>query len=169
MELSTRKYLTDSEYDHLIYVLERYKHQNLRDCVLIYLAAETGARAQEILNLKRGDINEKTRTVYIKGLKGSNDRELPIKPWLCGLLLKITTTRGPIFTIGYDRLRQIWDLYRPCGKTFHSLRHTFAIRLYQRTKDIRLVQHCLGHKRIATTEIYSKYVYTTNELRKALL
>lgn len=36
----------------------------------------------------------------------------------------------------------------------HQLRHTFAKHLYDLTHDIRLVSELLGHKSIATTQIY---------------
>ena len=34
--------------------------------------------------------------------------------------------------------------------TFHSLRHTALTRLYEKTKDIRLVQEIAGHSDIST-------------------
>ncbi len=39
--------------------------------------------------------------------------------------------------------------------TFHSLRHTALTRLYEKTKDIRLVQKVVGHSNISTTMIYT--------------
>jgi len=48
----------------------------------------------------------------------------------------------------------------------HSLRHTFATRLYSKTGDLRLVQRALGHRHIATTEIYARV--EDKALRKAL-
>ena len=42
------------------------------------------------------------------------------------------------------------------GGTAHSLRHRFAIRLYQRTGDIYLVQQALGHRSIASTTVYAR-------------
>jgi integrase len=74
-----------------------------------------------------------------------------------------------LFPITYNRLRQIWDLYRPVQKKFHSLRHTFAIQLYKKTKDIRLVQVALGHRNVMNTMIYADYVYSQTELRKLIL
>jgi site-specific recombinase XerD len=50
--------------------------------------------------------------------------------------------------------------------TIHSFRHTFATRLYEKTGDLRLTQMALGHKRIATTEIY---LHVSNKkLRRAV-
>jgi site-specific recombinase XerD len=38
----------------------------------------------------------------------------------------------------------------------HSLRHTFATRLRERTGDLRIVQAALGHRHLATTEAYAQ-------------
>jgi integrase/recombinase XerC len=40
--------------------------------------------------------------------------------------------------------------------SIHSLRHTFATRLYRKTGDLYLVQRALGHRHITTTEIYAR-------------
>ena len=48
----------------------------------------------------------------------------------------------------------------------HSLRHTFATRLYQKTGDLYLVQRALGHRQITTTEIYARV--SDDALRRAV-
>jgi site-specific recombinase XerD len=37
----------------------------------------------------------------------------------------------------------------------HSLQHFCATKLYQLTKDIRLVQRALAHASVSTTQVYS--------------
>ncbi len=136
---------------------------------MFYLAIHTGVRAQEILNINIDDLDTYDEVVYIKGLKGSNDREIPLPSWLFKECLKLPPKNGRLFPITYNRLLQIWHMYRPVHKKFHSLRHTFAIKLYKKTKDLRLVQVALGHRNITNTMVYADYIYTQQEMRKLIL
>ena len=171
-QLNKNKYLLDPEVQYLENTLKRSLDDDPRDAFAILLALRTGARAQELLNLCKSDLNMYDRTVFIRGIKGSNDRELPLpKDIFEGLWKWSGPLKGheSLFPIGYHRLRQIWDWYRPVPKKFHSLRHTFAIRLYRKTRDLRLVQVALGHRNITNTMIYADYVYSQQELRKLIL
>lgn len=138
---------------------------------MIWVALRTGARAQEVLNIQRNDLNPYDESIFIRGIKGSNDREIPIHSDTFKRLYRFAEAQGEtkVFPITYDRLYQVWGLYRPIPKKFHSLRHTFAIELYQKTKDIRLVQVALGHRNIANTMVYADYAYSQQELRKLIL
>lgn len=170
--LNKNKYLLDPEVEKLERTLARNRFENVRDVLLIELALRTGARATELLELRHVDLNTYDQTLFIRGIKGSNDRELPLAPALFERLEEYSRTvprDGTLFPISYHRLRQIWDWYRPAPKKFHSLRHTFAIRLYRKTKDIRLVQVALGHRNITNTMIYADYFYSQQELRKLIL
>lgn len=170
--LNKNKYLLDPEFDHLEMTLNRYKFQDMRNCLALFIALYTGARAQEILNLKKSDVNPYDKSVFITGLKNSNDREIPLNDIIFEDLETYSRGMNPddfLFPITYSRLRQIWTDYRPVKKKFHCLRHTFAIRLYKKTKDIKLLQMALGHRNITNTIIYADFVYSQTELRRLIL
>jgi site-specific recombinase XerD len=169
--LNKTKYLLEPEADALELTLSRFADKDTRNVLLLELALRTGARAQEILNIQRSDLNAYEETVLIRGLKGSSDREIPISRALFQRLMEFAA-KSPsekIFDITYNRFRDIWVNYRPTPKKLHALRHTFAIRLFKKTKDLRLVQMALGHRNITNTMVYADYVYSQSELRKLIL
>ena len=169
--LNKNKYLLESEFERLEYILESFKSKDARNCTLLWLLLYTGGRAQEILNLRTEDLNAEDQSIFIRGIKGSNDREIPLPSWLYKMVEMETKSAidSALFPIRYARLRQIWELYRPVHKKLHSLRHTFAIRLYKKTKDLRLIQVALGHRNITNTMIYADYIYSQQELRRLIL
>ncbi len=169
--LNKNKYLLPPEADRLRKILQDYLDTDTRTCLLLGLGLRTGARAQELLNIQKQDLNIYDQTVYVRGIKGSNDREIPIHSQFFEKLSRYAQALPGtlIFPISYPRLYQLWEFYRPVPKKFHSLRHTFAIELYHKTKDLRLVQVALGHRSITNTMIYADYVYSQQELRKLIL
>ena len=169
--LNKNKYLLDPEFERLQKILDTYKNDDPRNCTLLWTLLFTGGRAQEVLNLQKSDLNRHEESVLITGLKGSNDREIPVPTWLFKRLARLADEAEGnfLFAITYNRLRQIWDHYRPINKKLHSLRHTFAIRLYKKTRDLRLVQVALGHRNIMNTMVYADYIYSQQELRRLIL
>lgn len=170
--LNKNKYLLPPEVDRLRTLIRDHQVRDPRNCFMISVALRTGARAQEVLNIRKDDLNPYDRSVLIRGIKGSNDREIPIEEKFFNAFMAYVDplpNQGSIFDISYVRLVQVWEFYRPVRKKFHSLRHTFAIELYQKTKDLRLVQVALGHRNITNTMIYADYVYSQQELRRLIL
>lgn len=169
--LNKTKYLVEPELKKLESLLSDYLNSDPRNCLLLLLALKTGARAQELLNIRKMDLNANEETVFIRGIKNSRDREIPIPSKIFRKLNDYAESfEGKmLFPITYSRLVQIWQHYRPVQKKFHALRHTFAVNLYKKTKDIRLVQLALGHCNVMNTMIYADFVYSQQELRRLIL
>lgn len=166
-ELNKNKFLSELELKMLLETLDKYP---CRDTLLIKLAVYTGARASELLGLTKDRMFDGTKSILILATKGSKNRELPLKPALYRALKEYADSiqGNLLFDISYQRLYQIWNHYRPCKKTFHALRHTFAVTLYQKTRDVKLVQLALGHKDMGNSQIYLDFCYSLNEMRKIL-
>lgn len=174
-DLNKNKFLSESELSNLETSLKPFwqddKCDEHRDALLIMLILKTGARAQEALNVTKADLNPEDKTVLIRGIKNSKDREIPLPPHFFAKLWAFVEhgeNEQRVFLISYQRLFQLWDRYRTAKKGIHSLRHTFALNLYKKTKDINIVKQALGHRSINSTLIYQSYAYSTSELRKAL-
>jgi integrase len=164
-EITEEKFLSAKEVTELTENL-RVKDRN---SLILRLLLETGARPSELLEVTMDDIDVASQTILIRGKKNSRDRRLPLTPNTSMLLLSYINHYEPdhqLFSIETSRLRQIWYDYRPQGskKSLKSLRHTFAIQLYERTKDIRLVQMALGHRSIENTMVYASYIYSKEQL-----
>lgn len=160
--ISPDKYLTPGEYDHLVSLLLKYSHPNLihttefRDVTMLRVALETGARATEVLNIGPRDLDLVNSRIFIRGLKHSKDRHVPLSLELFRNVLALSqkSPDGRPFRMSYQHMRITWMAYRPVKKKLHCLRHTFAIRLYDRLRDLRLVMLALGHKSIMNTMVY---------------
>lgn len=166
------KYLSAAELKALMADLASSRAQNERDAILIEILVHTGGRASEVLNLTKADLSLESRVIYLRGLKGSENRELPLPcdvyQRLASYVQTLPADQTKVFTIGYQRLKQIWDKFRPNNKKLHSLRHTKAINAYKKTKNILLVKDILGHKDLTSTMIYQTYAYSAEEKRAAL-
>lgn len=169
-QLNKEKFLSPAEREHLEKLAWRLYASEPRDSLIVLLALHTGARPQELLNVELKDIDASDNTIHIRGLKGSNDRDLPLKPELFKALQDYAATvSGPmLFDIKYRRLEQVWQNLRPAKKSFKSLRHTFAITLYDKWRDIKLVQIALGHRSLSSTMVYVDFVYSADQLKKII-
>lgn len=163
--MNKSKFLSKLELAELRRVLEINRETDPRNVLLIELALATGARASELLSVKKQDLD--AGSVLIHGIKSSNDREIPLKPALFKALLALPGDL--LFPISYQRLVQIWNQYRPVKKGIHSIRHTVALTIFAKHRDIRLVQVVLGHRNIQNTLVYSAYHYEQTELKRLLI
>jgi len=168
--------LTAVEIRSIRAVLDRHDGPLIRrDHLIFELLLGTGIRLGSLVGLNVGDVYLRAGSLNIH-LKGGTEGRVFLNPGLrrpiCHFL-KENATRGecapntPLFRGQSGRRlgqRQIqlrfagWfqeaGISRPAS--LHSLRHTFATRLYEKTGDLHLVQRALGHRQITTTEIYAK-------------
>lgn len=183
--ITNSKVLTAAEQEALTRVCGRILRfeilDDIRNALMFSLLLECGLRASELLAIRIKDFNPEACSLYIQSLKGSNARELPIragrgqqlKKWILRHFKKEfwhnLDPDARIFQISYCRLFQIWQFYTPAKeKTLHSLRHTFAVNLYERSKDIMAVKLALGHRCIDNTLVYVDFWYSQNQLRRLM-
>lgn len=161
----------------------------LRDKALIESLFSTGLRVAELASLDREQIKikddtefleiavvgkgEKIRTVYFSKRAVSSLREYLNKRQDLDEALFINYKRGAAKSNDSRRLtvKSIEDIVKkyvkiaglPVMATPHTLRHSFATDLLSQGVDLRTVQEFLGHRNIATTQIYTHI--TNKQLR----
>lgn len=169
--INKHKFLSEREVLKLEETLRITRHTDTRNSLMVELGLKSGARASELLAIEASDLSDESETVFIRGLKSSDDREIGLtSEFYRRLKIYAESIKGRLFPIGYDRLYQIWKDYTPNpNKSIHSLRHTFAIRLYQKEKDILLVKYALGHRNIQNTMIYAQYIQAQSDFKRMAL
>lgn len=153
---------------------------SLRDRAMLELLYSSGLRIEELATLNLNDIDLLYGTVKVFG-KGSSERIVPIGN-KCTVAIKkyldqrnISNFRAPLFlnkdnkrltSRGARKILHNWFVKAGFLKKVspHTIRHSFATHLLDRGCDIKSVQQMLGHKNLATTQIYTHV--TLESLRK---
>jgi integrase/recombinase XerD len=137
---------------------------NLKHKAIISLAYSTGMRVSEVCNLRIEDIDSKRMLINIRQAKGRKDRVVPLSENILFLLRNYFKAYKPkeyLFNgqkglkYSHGSCNQIVKKYLGERYHFHLLRHSNATTLLESGVDLRLIQKCLGHQNIKTTEIYT--------------
>lgn len=125
---------------------------------MILLLLDTGARASEICNLKREDIDLVKRQLKVTG-KGDKERFLPFSPRTgSSLFSHLATLSGDPFQMSRTSMAQyLRRLGARAGVPDshpHRFRHTFAITYLRNGGDPYSLQEILGHTTMDTVKIY---------------
>lgn len=169
----------------------RVTRNGRRDATLLAVLYDTGARVQELVDLRVRDVRLDPPPILTLTGKGNKTRQVPLMSPTATLLKQYLdewwlgrngTQDDPVF---FNRQRQkmtragvafILDKYVaqsrqhaagiPEHVTPHVLRHTKAMHLLQAGVNLVYIRDLLGHVDIATTEIYARA--DTELKRKAL-
>jgi integrase/recombinase XerD len=172
----TVEFLDRAQIDALLAAPDRSTWIGRRDHAILMLALQTGLRASELINLRRGDIVSGTGAHIRCEGKGRKQRCTPLRretlqvleAWLrqCA-----GTDRDPLFCtsrgtqLSRDALegvvrRHTLSASRSCpslaGKRVspHVLRHSTAMELLHHGVDQSVIALWLGHESVETTQVY---------------
>lgn len=161
--------------------------------VVILAAAMTGIRQSELLGLRWKHVDWSAQRLRVRNAcvrgehseQGKSDlstpRSVPLADRLVGELdrwSKQSLYTGPDDLVfahpqsgkPLDRTKVTRRFKQACGDAglepirFHDLRHTFATRLAASGTPLRTIQEFLGHADAKTTQIYSHYAPSSNEV-----
>lgn len=173
------KFLDETQMHRLLNQPLNSEKNGLRDRSILELLFSTGLRVSELVSLNREQINLKTREFGVIG-KGGRSRVVFISrqaaEWIDKYLKSRTDQYKPLFirdlrpkeiALEDDKVRltsrsvqrlvkkYVRQANLPVAATPHTLRHSMATDLLRSGADLRSVQELLGHKNIATTQIYT--------------
>ena len=157
--------------DYAFHRKAAYRFERYRNRAVFGVMLYAGLRAQEVSNLKNGDVDLLNRVIRVNRGKGAKDRIVPISFALLRYLQE--------YVIDRKRLAKESDFfftsaqgngpftYRALTKavkkvkegtgidfTAHRLRHTFATLMLEGGCDLFSLQKMMGHSDIKTTTIY---------------
>jgi len=132
---------------------------------VVVTALHTGMRRSEILNLKWGDIDFRTRIITVQKSKNNERRMIPMNDILQAELNSVPRDIRSQFVFCNREGKPFARVYkgfkgalRRAGIEdfrFQDLRHTFASYLVMNGVDLRTVQQLMGHKSLRMTMRYA--------------
>ena len=171
-------FLTEEELKALLAQPDSSTRHGLRDLTLLSLLYDSGARVQEITDLKLKDIRLTNPAMVTLTGKGRKARQVPLMKETCKLLdayirnfnLNSEPLTSPLF---FNQKGQALSRY---GITYilkkyvsqaeldsdtrkispHVLRHTKAMHLLRAGVNMIYIRDFLGHVDISTTEVYAR-------------
>jgi integrase/recombinase XerD len=171
-------FMNKEEIDRFLNSIETYEFSNntsYRNRLILKMIIYTGIRVSEMLNLSIKDMY-KEEDIYLLQIRGKGNKprvvmikakiiENDLKHWLdqriCNNDLLVCNQKGNRLTQAYVS-RVVENILISAGirkekNGAHMLRHSFATLLYQKSKDLILVQEALGHADINTSRIYTHF------------
>lgn len=179
------KYLTEEETASLLAAPGQGSRKERRDTALLCLLYDSGARVQELADLKVKNIRLSPPPQVTLTGKGRKVRSVPLMDKTAGIMKAYMEENGlnqhgkeeqPLFSnargekltrqgISYI-LKKYTDECHLAGISPHLLRHTKAVHLTEADVNPFFIRDFLGHADIKTTGIYAK---SNMKMKKAAL
>jgi site-specific recombinase XerD len=178
--LPPTQFLTREEVQALFLALPHNGHLTLRDRALLLFLYNTGARVQEVADLRIEQLSlERPARVQLLG-KGGKWRQCPLWNETAVVLKRLLETyshpdpKGPVFRSALGRPLTRFGLYKrvrrltaalpmhraPGGSRAHIsphvFRHTAATHLLEAGVDVNVIRSWLGHVSLTTTNRYAE-------------
>ena len=182
IERKIPRVLTLEEIEAILALPDTTKPSGLRAKAILELLYSSGLRVSELVNLEFSHLDFQNRMLRLWG-KGFKERIVPFgeeaKTAIEAYLAKgrphfLKGKRSNFIFLGPSgkpiTRQSVWNIIKRYTRkagiaknvTPHTLRHTFATHILENGADLRIIQECLGHSDISTTQIY------THITRKAL-
>lgn len=163
-------FISDDDFKNLIKSFDMGKFHEHRDCTIIQLLIDTGARIGETLLIKTDDMDTKRRAIYLqpqntKGKKGrmifySEEMGKVLKQWLQfkdryreSEYLFCTNKGKPLTVSNFEtNFRGYTNGIGLKNGHPHMLRNNFARRFLLNGGDIYTLSRILGHSSVTVTE-----------------
>lgn len=177
------QYLTGTEMRILLEQPDSSTYEGFRDMVLLSVLYDTGARVQELAEIKVRDIRLSDPAVITLHGKGNKIRQVPLMGGTSELLEKyleikkyhygFAKTDNYLFSNQKNQMLSRWGISYILNKyvemakknplfkvnfpiTPHVLRHAKAMHLLQAGINLIYIRDFLGHVDCSTTEIYAR-------------
>jgi site-specific recombinase XerC len=156
------------EQKRLIDVLAKAKgNEAARDRMLVEFLLGTGIRIGSALALDVCDLDFAHGEITLRTTKNNRPCTVMLPATIAKNLKAFVAGRGdgPVFRAGDRRVSMrhaqrrlgVWlSAAKVTGRSAHSLRHSFAMKVYAASNDLQVTQAALGHASIVSTCIYAK-------------
>ena len=163
------QYLQDSDVEIFLRSITKD-----RDMAIFMLMLRCGLRVEEAAHLNLGAIDYRRNQIVVRGGKGNKDRVVylsndaaevlatylrkrPVTKEQKVFLVEKGVCKGkPISVRGIQKRIEYYSKKTGVAISCHRLRHTMATQLLNADADLVTIQDLLGHRRINTTQLYSR-------------